>query len=108
MNIPITGDFRPLDPALRKRPGSVADRTPANSATPAGGTRMDRAAILSPSPEDIKHYVQILKASDPRDLHRAEVLRERIRSGSYQADPEDLSGPLSALLHQERPRNPGA
>lgn len=108
MNIPITGDFRPLDPALRKRPGTAADRVPTGSVAAAEAGASDRASILSPTSEDIKRYVQVLKNSDPRDLHRIETLRERIRSGSYRADPDEMSGPLAALLEQERPRNPGA
>lgn len=107
MNLPITGDFRPLDPALRKRTGAVPERG-ATGTSSTSDSSADRATIFSPSPDQIKHYVQILKLSDPRDLHRVEVLRERIRSGEYQADPEEMAGHLADMLAQERPRNNGA
>jgi anti-sigma28 factor (negative regulator of flagellin synthesis) len=70
--------------------------------------RSDQAAILSAHPETVKSYVQMLKNMHPADLHRVEELRERIRSGEYQADPDEMAEHIARQLIQERHGNRGA
>lgn len=108
MTIPISGDLHPSDPVSRKRQLATGGRGADRAAPPAAGGRVDRAAILSSSPETIKGYVQALKAMNPVDLHKVEELRERIRSGAYQADPDEMAGQLAEMLARQRPGNHGA
>jgi flagellar biosynthesis anti-sigma factor FlgM len=101
----IQGDFRPLDPATRKRQSEAAkaaggDQRPASKAGDA--VRLDDA-----SPQQIERFVQILKSMNPADLHRIEELRKRISDGSYTADAESLAGPLADLLDDQTPRADG-
>jgi flagellar biosynthesis anti-sigma factor FlgM len=101
----IQGDFRPLDPATRKRQSEAAkaaggDQRPAGK--PGDAVRLDET-----SPQQIDRYVQILKSMNPADLHRIEELRARIRDGSYRADAESLAGPLADLLDDQSPRTDG-
>ena len=97
----IQGDFRPLDPAARKRQSEAAAKTPEQRDAGKAGDDVRLAEI---GPQHIDRYVQILKSMNPADLHRVEELRARIRDGSYRADAESLAGPLSDLLAEQGPR----
>ena len=92
----IQGDFRPIDPATRKRQSEAAAK-PAGADRPSSGSR-DAVKIEEISPQQIDRYVQILKSMNPAELHRVEELRARIRDGSFKADAESLAGPLADLL----------
>ena len=93
----IKGDFRPVDPALRKRQADAAAgrSTPSSDATP---PRTDAVILGETSPQAIARYVEMIKAMNPADLHRVEELRARIADGSFTATPDALAGPLSDLL----------
>src|ERR1043165_6067679 len=92
----INKDYRPIDPATRKRQNDVARQGQAQP-PPAANTG-DAVQLSDSSPAAVARYVQILKAMNPVDLHRVEELRSRIRDGSYRADPEELAGPLASLF----------
>lgn len=102
----IQGDFRPIDPAVRKRQSEAAAKTTAGDQRAAGKTG-DAAQLDEISPQQIERYVQILKSMNPTDLHRVEELRARIRDGSYRADADSLAGPLADLLGGQAPRTGG-
>jgi anti-sigma28 factor (negative regulator of flagellin synthesis) len=109
MAIPITGDLKPTDPLPRKRQVSETGRVSSSEEPSQGGDeRADHISILSASPEEIKRYVHILKTMDPADLHHVEQLRERIQSGAYHADADELAAPLAAIIERERSGNRGA
>jgi flagellar biosynthesis anti-sigma factor FlgM len=99
----IQGDFRPIDPAARKRQSDAAAKTTTGSPPPPAGAS-DQVQI---SPQQIDRYVQILKSMNPADLHRVEELRARISNGSYRADAEELAGPLADLLGGQAPHADG-
>lgn len=103
MTIPISGDLLPPDPASRKRPAAKVSVSEQSHADSAPDERKDHTSILSSSPESLKTYVNMLKHLNPVSLHRIEELRQRIRSGEYQANPDDMAGPLTELLSRERP-----
>lgn len=108
MTLPISGDLHPSDPVSRKRQPVTGGRGGDKVPPPAAAGRPDQAAILSSSPEAVKSYVQTLKAMNPVDLHRIEELRERIRSGEYQADPDEMAAPLADFLARSRSGHRGA
>ena len=101
----IQGDFRPLDPATRKRQSEAAAKPAGAEPTPSSGSR-DAVRLNEISPQQIDRYVQILKSMNPADLHRVEELRTRIRNGSYHADAEGMAGPLADLLGGPSTPNP--
>lgn len=100
----IHGDQRPLDPATRKRQTDAANSRSAAKASESSGSseRRDAVELGTTSPQAIARYVDILKAMNPADLHRVEDLRARIQDGSFTATPDELAGPLSDLLDDER------
>lgn len=102
----IQGDFRPIDPAVRKRQSEAAAKTTAGDQR-AAGKAGDAAQLDEISPQQIERYVEILKSMNPADLHRVEELRARIRDGSYHADADSLAGPLADLLGGQAPRSGG-
>ncbi len=104
----IQGDFRPLDPATRKRQSEAAAKTTAGDQGVAGGVKSGDAVRLDETgTQQIDRYVQILKSMNPADLHRVEELRARIRDGRYRADANTLAGPLADLLDEHAPRTDG-
>lgn len=95
----INNDYRPIDPATRKRQSDAARVAAQGQAqTPPPPSTGDAVQLNESSPAAVARYVQILKAMNPVDLHRVEELRSRIRDGSYRADPKELAGPLAALF----------
>lgn len=99
----IHGDNRPIDPATRKRQTDAANsRNAAKESSEASSGRRDAVELGTTSPQAIARYVDILKAMNPADLHRVEELRARIEDGSFTATPDELAGPLSDLLDNER------
>lgn len=103
----IQGDFRPIDPATRKRQSEAAAKTVSGDQRPAGSDNKDAVRLEEASPQQIERYVQILKSMNPADLHRVEELRARIRDGSYRADANGLAGSLADLLDEQAPRTDG-
>jgi flagellar biosynthesis anti-sigma factor FlgM len=94
----INKDYRPIDPATRKRQNDAARvGAQAQAPTPPAGAG-DAVQLNDTGPAAVARYVQILKSMNPVDLHRVEELRSRIRDGSYRADPEELAGPLASLF----------
>lgn len=108
MTLPINGDLRPTDPLARKRQLAADARTAGSAGTAPSGGHSDHAAILSTHPEAVRSYVQLLKTMNPEDLHRVEELRERIQSGAYKADPDEMAEHIARQLIQERRGNRGA
>ena len=104
MNIPP--DFKPVDPAVRKRTTEAGDRAPAKAAgANAQAPRVDQASFGDA--EAIQRYVSVLKTMNPASLHRVEELRARIADGSYTADPEKLADMiLGGNGDAERPSQP--
>lgn len=99
----IHGDNRPVDPATRKRQTDAANsRSAAKESSESSNARRDAVELGATSPQAIARYVDILKAMNPADLHRVEELRERIQDGSFTATPDELAGPMSDLLDNER------
>jgi flagellar biosynthesis anti-sigma factor FlgM len=95
----IKGDFRPVDPAARKRQADAAAgrTTPSSDATP---TRSDAVELGDTSPQAIARYVELIKAMNPADLHRVEELRARIADGSFTATPDELADLLDDQLER--------
>lgn len=85
----IPRDFRPADPAVRKRPGDAAARSGTQVPAAAGTGGADRVDFGDAA--TISRYVNVLKTMDPVSLHKVEDLRARIADGSYTADPEELA-----------------
>jgi flagellar biosynthesis anti-sigma factor FlgM len=101
----IQPDKRPIDPATRKRQSDAATSRSAAKASEASegkGGRGDAVELGTTSPQAIARYVDLLKAMNPADLHRVEELRARIQDGSFTATPDELAGPLSELLDDQR------
>ena len=90
-------DYRPVDPATRRRQTEAASaRSGAPVVTPSGQT--DQVDVTSSSPAAIARYVQLLKDMNPVDLHKIDQLRQRIAEGSYSASADEMAGPLAELL----------
>lgn len=101
----IQPDKRQTDPVLRKRQADAAASRSAKSSESSessASSRRDAVELGSTSPQAIARYVDILKAMNPADLHRVEELRARIQDGSFTATPDELAGPLSDLIDDER------
>lgn len=100
----IQPDKRQTDPVLRKRQADAANRAAKASETSESSSsgRRDAVELGATSPQAIARYVDILKAMNPADLHRVEELRARIQDGSFTATPDELAGPLSDLIDDER------
>lgn len=102
----IQPDKRQTDPVLRKRQADAAASRSAAKASESSASsasdRRDAVELGSTSPQAIARYVEILKAMNPADLHRVEELRARIQDGSFTATPDELAGPLSDLIDDER------
>jgi anti-sigma28 factor (negative regulator of flagellin synthesis) len=102
----IQPDKRQTDPVLRKRQADAAASRGAkaseSSEESSSNDRRDAVELGTTSPQAIARYVDILKAMNPADLHRVEDLRARIKDGSFTATPDELAGPLSDLLDNER------
>ena len=94
----INKDYRPIDPATRKRQNDAARVATQGQAQTPPASAADAVQLNDSGPAAVARYVQILKAMNPVDLHRVEELRSRIRDGSYRADPKDLAGPLASLF----------
>lgn len=108
MSMPITSDLRPPEPLPRKRPPVTSTAAGSLDSSTETQARSDKLAILSANHDEIKRYVNILKRMNPADLHKVELLRERIASGEYRADPQELAGHLASILEQERTGPRGA
>jgi flagellar biosynthesis anti-sigma factor FlgM len=97
--------MRPPEPAPRKRVGvdsaasGKATGTPSASQADAS-VSADKVSLLSSDPASVRRYVDALKSMDPIDLHKVEDLRQRIASGAYRADPEELAGRLADVLER--------
>ena len=100
MNIPA--DYRPLDPAARRRQleGGTAPskRVPDAASTPAA-TGSD--AFVAPDSAAVARYTAQVQAqsTDPAKLA---ALRQAIDDGSYTATPEELVDPLLDRLDPPR------
>ncbi len=108
MTIPIRGDLHAPDPVPRRRQPAEGGNAAGKTTSTQGGEVADRVAILHSSPDVIKSYVQSLRTMHPVDLHKVEDLRERIRSGEYQADPDEMAGYLAEILDRQQSGNRGA
>ncbi len=97
--------FSDLDALARKRQLEKLDKKSATSSTGAsaaekGSNGNDEVSI---SRADIARYVDILKEMDPVDLHRVTELRDRIESGDYTSDLDELIDPLLSFLGNDAP-----
>ena len=96
----IHGDQRPIDPVTRKRQTEAAA---SRSAAQVPETRRaDDVELGDTSPQAIARFVVLLKAMNPADLQKVEELRARIKDGTFTASANELAGPLSKLLDEER------
>lgn len=107
MNIPP--EFRPVDPAVRRRQSEAAGKpgaaAPVGAGAPAATVKAaDQASVKLPFDEaSVGRFVSILKDMNPLDLHKVEDLRQRIADGSYSTDPDELA---DLLLGGEQAREP--
>lgn len=94
-------DYRPVDPATRRRQTEAASARSGAPVTTAAGQsagQADQVDVTSSSPAAIARYVQLLKDMNPVDLHKIDQLRQRIAEGSYSASADEMAGPLAELL----------
>lgn len=96
----IHGDQRPIDPVTRRRQTEAAASR--SAAKEPEARRADEVELGDTSPQAIARFVALLKAMNPADLHKVEELRARIKDGTFSASANDLAGPLSKLLDEER------
>jgi flagellar biosynthesis anti-sigma factor FlgM len=95
MNIPP--EFRPVDPAVRRRQGEPAGKSASKDVAHASPSAAKSAGVsdtLTKSGFDhanVSQFVAILKDMNPLDLHKVEDLRQRIADGSYSTDPDELA-----------------
>lgn len=96
MNIPP--EFRPVDPAVRRRQSEPAAKPGVKDATAAPATASssapgaDQASLKTSFDQaSVGRFVAILKDMNPLDLHKVEDLRQRIADGSYSTDPDELA-----------------
>lgn len=110
MNIPP--EFRPVDPAVRRRQSEAAAKPGAAAAVGTGAPTaaskpVDQATVKTPFDEaSVGRFVAILKDMNPLDLHKVEDLRQRIADGSYSTDPDELADLLLGGEQAREPRKP--